>query len=245
MNLLTYVGGFCFFMDQEILKKELSVRSIIELSFKTLINNIKIYSIIVLIFNLPLYLYLFLVDISFDNFLSLESDQLLTIVLLSLITLFADILVIRVTNSIITNGSIKLNKLLKNSTDRIFPFFTTSLLVALYAQGLSMILIIPGIVFLIYVIFFGQIVVLRNYSLYEAIVFSFEIVYHKWWKVLGGTIAIIIISLVLTTVLDLAGFNSTDNFIPTFISYISTVASSITTIFFTILFLNLEATNNY
>ena len=228
----------------DLSKLELSNFQIFKHSFSLLVNNFKFYSLIVLLFNLPLYLALYILDFSIDDLTKFKLNEILILILLSIIVSIGDIFIIAATSKISKSKSFTFNSIFHSYKSRIFPYLTTSLLFIFFAQGLAMMLIIPGVLFAIYCLFYGQVVILRNYSLYEALVYSYEIVFKKWWKVFIGLILLGLFYMILELITEIVLITNDSKFFEFLIDYLKLIPGTISTIFLTNLFLNLEATNN-
>ncbi len=81
--------------------------------------------------------------------------------------------------------------------------FLTSLLAALIFIGLTLLLIIPGIIYYVYYAFFPQIVVLKNLNYKSALDYSKNLVKGRWWKVFGFMVMIMLLSLILGLIVSI------------------------------------------
>ena len=92
---------------------------------------------------------------------------------------------------------------LRKSLSRWASAIGTEILAGLIILGLALLLIVPGIIWLVYYYFSVYVVVLRNLGGKEALDYSKSIVQGQWWRVVGIAIVIGIVSNLLSLLLGM------------------------------------------
>lgn len=72
-----------------------------------------------------------------------------------------------------------------HSLSRFFPFLFTSILLGVLLVGLTILLIIPAIIFGVYWAFVTQTVLFRKRSFFKALSYSKSLVNDNWWRTAG------------------------------------------------------------
>lgn len=131
---------------------------------------------------------------------------------------------------------------LKLAVSKWWVAIITSLLMGLCVLGLSLLLVIPGIIFAFYWSFTAYIVILNNKSGMEAMNYSRSVVKHRWWKVFGYLIAFAFLSGIVSSIINLPLAKFSDHLAVSFVStLLSNIIFSYVSVASVIFFLNLEA----
>lgn len=119
----------------------------------------------------------------------------------------------------------------------------TELLLGLYLTGLTLLLVIPGVIYFVYWSFVSYAVALRQKAGGEALKYSKEIVTGRWWRVFGFGVALGLVMMGLVFAVDvITAPVATIKGIDFLINVGLDVAISYFTVVFSVFFLNLEAT---
>ncbi len=199
---------------------EFGILNVFSQSLKILSANPKLILAIFLIVYLPLDLLPVLFP-SLDQFQAYNSanaaqlgynpkfnfEYTLYSIIKGLVALFPSIAMIYVTSRLLGNENQNpINKKAKKITlsesytaakNKWLALFLTSLLATVILFGLTLLLIVPGIIYYVYYAFFPQIVVLKNLDYKNALDYSKKLVKGRWWKVLGFIVMLILLSLIM------------------------------------------------
>jgi len=141
----------------------------------------------------------------------------------------------------IAGVQISISDSLRYGLGRFLPVFGTVIFELLALVLLFMLLVIPGIIFLVFWVFTEQSVVLRRRSLMGALNYSKSLVNGRWWHVLGISLFIWLASMVASFALELLGGLAPGNYV---LAYIVSIATFLKTLFFLVIgivfFLNLD-----
>ncbi|MBP2653717.1 MAG: hypothetical protein H6Q73_1286 [Firmicutes bacterium] len=137
------------------------------------------------------------------------------------------------------NAKLKVKSILKIGFFRVGSCIFAIYLGMFICFGLSFLLIIPGIVWMLYYVFVQQAVVLRGVNSEKALVYSKSLVKGRWWRTFGKLLVIGLIYLVLCIGLVLIGkyFPSNVNII---LKSLISIVEVFLHIFVTIMFLNID-----
>ncbi len=135
----------------------------------------------------------------------------------------------------------------KFSFSRLSDVFWTSLLLSVIVLGLTLLLIIPGVIWSNNYSFTLAIVALRNLKGRAALEASKKLIYGQWWRVFGIYTAIAIPALVITfPILMLSRKVSDIKFLYIFAPLtIFNIVGAITTVMAIVLFLNTEYARDF
>jgi len=190
----------------ELKNHELSISNILALSLRLLSNNYKLLLPIFLIIYLPLDIIpLFFPQL--DSFQAYKTAQLNSSsisygytaygIIKGLLGMLATIAVIYAVNSIRAHRKITLKQCFLAAKERWLDLLLTSLLSAVILLGLTLLLIVPGIIYYIYYLFFSVIVVLKDLKYKEALDYSKNLVKGRWWKIFGFFLVLFALSFVI------------------------------------------------
>ncbi len=188
-------------MDQEIYKKEYSIGQILSESWKRFTQNFQIILLVVLVVYIPINMILFFVP--FDALLEQMGELQwfkayirIVQILEWLIGIIATMAIAYIVKQWIDGENVSFKEAIKKSLSRWFFAVWTNILLGIFLFLLTLLLVIPGVIYYVYWIFVIQVVVLHNKSWNDALDYSKNIVKGRWWKVLGyslvfGTLMII------------------------------------------------------
>lgn len=185
---------------------ELSILNILSFSLNLLRDNYKLLLSIFLIIYLPLdILPLFFPQL--DSFQAYKTTQLNNTslnwgytaygIIKGLLGMLATIAVIYATYCFTAQKKITLKQSYAAAKDKWIALLLTSLLSALILIGLTLLLIIPGVIYYVYYLFFSVVVVLKDLQYKEALDYSKKLVKGRWWKVFGFFLTLFIISFIV------------------------------------------------
>jgi hypothetical protein len=121
----------------------------------------------------------------------------------------------------------------------------TSILAGLILLGLTLLLIVPGIIWAVYYMFWLYIVALRNIGGKTALDYSKNLVTGQWWRVLGIIIVITLADLITGLIVNIPLWFLPDNLIVNVLSNTTLDAiSSLFTVISIVFFLNTDYLKN-
>lgn len=177
-------------MNTIVNKRKLAFTDIINEGLKIFFFKFKdVFLLLVLLF-VP---FSFL-NILFAENISLETNSatvvsvLLAILLLLvqfIIGLISAMSIAVIMEKVVENQTISLLEAVKFSVSKCWRAFTTSLLASLIVMGLTILLVIPGVIYWTYYIFVLYAVALRDKHGKEALNYSKILVVGQWWRVFG------------------------------------------------------------
>ncbi len=106
------------------------------------------------------------------------------------------------TEKIVTNKEITLAETFKIAASRWIPGLITSLLVAVIISILTLLFIIPGIIFGVYYLFWLPAVALREKSFKGALDYSKNLVQGQWWRIFGFILGIAVLVLIINLIIS-------------------------------------------
>lgn len=170
-------------MYSKIECKDLNFFELTSLSAKVFINRIIHIFIVILLFILPVriadfYIWTYVFKSNSHPFINLGIT-----IFENFLILIPTMLIIMIVSSELSNLDIKLSQLFKNSMYLWKGAIITTVIGNIINFLLLMLLIVPGIVWMVYYTFSMQVVTLRNLTGKEALNFSKFLVKGRWWKV--------------------------------------------------------------
>ena len=241
-------------MFEEIYEKEFGVRDVLTKTWLVYCKRFKAISTMMLIVSLPGIIINYLVlDNIVDklNHLTSSATLLLVVVIIVEITVGALISFMGLVGiSLIVEDTVKEdgNKInwetvLNKVFSKLPSYIGTNLLATLILFGLSLLFVIPGIIWNLYYIFITQVVFLREIGGKDALDYSKSLVKGRWWKVFWILVVIGLINMAVSFGTGVISF-----FLPgIFQAILTTCVDAVACVFFiacqTILFLNLDYLN--
>lgn len=235
-------------MTQEIYKKQFSVAKILTEAWKIFKENFQLILIITLIVYIPINIALAFVLID-DTWQSVFNFYRISQILELLIGVISTMAIAYAIKKKIEGKSITIKEALKKSISRWGPAVSTNIILGLFLFGLTLLLIIPGIIFYVYWFFAIFVVILKNKSGKKALDYSKQVVKGRWWTVAGYILIFsffaflsIIINEILYWILP-EGYLFNENLIFSILSYtIIDIIQSFFIVVLTIFFINFDAT---
>jgi hypothetical protein len=132
-------------------------------------------------------------------------------------------------------------EVLRFGASRWLSYFGTGLVLGIILGLWSLLLIIPGIIFGVFYIFWVNALVLRNFSGYDALTYSKSLVEGQWWKTFGITIVLFLACyggmFLVGLLLELIWDSVAVNMLVTLMDYL---AGAVLAVMQTVWFLNLD-----
>jgi len=140
-----------------------------------------------------------------------------------------------ITEKVVEGQGITWSRAMKYALSKLGSVFTTSILMYLILIGLSLLFVIPGVIYSVHYNFALFVVVLKNKNGMEALAYSKKLVEGQWWRVFATLLGFGAINTIVGAVLNL--FSSSPFFVilAIIISALFTIVSSTGMV---ILFLN-------
>ncbi|MBP2652742.1 MAG: hypothetical protein H6Q73_311 [Firmicutes bacterium] len=235
-------------MFDDIKERELGLGDIIKDGWAVYSQQITAIILITLLVYLPMNIagYFYAEYITRNPDLSIANivELFLGIFVLVIIAFIAQMAIVLIVEHAIKNDKSELNWMtaLRQAFFRLGSLVGSSFLGGLIIVGLTLFLVIPGIIWSIYYTFVLQVVVLRDVGGKKALDYSKSLVKGRWWRVFWKLLAVGIIYAVIASILGAA-----ENFLPECGGIITDTCASLAYAFYnvasTVLFLNLEYIN--
>lgn len=225
---------------------------LLEIAWDIFSKNFLNIVLIIATFSVPSYLMSELIPddlITFDyQYLSdLDFQHFLSGIIQGTLMLLADIGIIYLTINTLEGKKSDYNSLLAKGISCFPPMFLTNLILFLFLIGLAIMLFIPAIVFGVYWVFALIVVVYKGKNGLDALKESKDLVEGKWWliffySIIVGLLVSVASLLIEGALTSLTLFNDElSNFILSLvINFISYLIPTLSIIFFTILYYNLN-----
>lgn len=226
----------------------LSVKDILQRAFILFKENIKLILTVVLVVYIPLNLILEALPLSRlfveDPVRALKIYVRFAQLLEFLIGVIAAMAIVYALKNKLQGITITAKEALKKSLSKWPKAIVTGLLAAVCLLGLFLLLIVPGIIFLLYWAFITYIVILNDKWGWSALAYSKSIVSGRWWKLFGRGLALTAIGILITLILGGLGFFLPDYYaINVAFDIVIDFVMSFFTVAWLIVFLNLEETS--
>ena len=229
-------------MTQEIYQKQFSIGRILSESWKMFIENFQVILIITLVVYIPINIILSLVPIddSMEGFkLYLRIMQILE----GLIGIIATMAIAYAIKNKFDGKTVNAAEALKKALSRWGAAVGTNIMLGIFLLGLTLLLIVPGIIYYVYWIFVSLVVVLNDKSGKDALDYSKKIVEGRWWRVAGYSIVFAMLGIIVGVVVSIPYWFLPENFL---INIVTDTLIDILFSFFivalTIFFINFDAT---
>ena len=108
-------------------------------------------------------------------------------------------------NVLYRKKSMNFDETLKGGKKYFGKFFWFSVVELIFLGGLFLLLIIPGIIFSVFWIFAGYVLISENKGIIESFKESYKIVKDKWWKTFGYAILFGLVLFLVSIVFSIAG----------------------------------------
>jgi hypothetical protein len=228
----------------ELNEKHLPLGAILSISWNIVKRHILTILAVTLIIYIPIEILLCLIPFDkLDSYHSFTSYVRVTQVLELLFGVLATMGIAFLVENHIQGRTLGAGDVLKKAVNRWPSAVGTNIIAGLIIMGLTLLLIIPGVIWSVYYIFRTFVVVLRMKSGSEALKYSKSLVVRKWWKVFGYTFVFGIVTIGAASILGVIVGLFWDNFIVDFIlGVITDIMMSFFIVAQTVFFLNLDYT---
>lgn len=238
-------------MFKDIYEKEFGVRDVLTKAWLVYCKQFKALATMMLIVALPsIIINYFIIKYAAKlNHLTGNVTVVLAIVivmivaaLINFVGLLGSILIVEDTVKDDSN-KINWNTIFSTAFSKLPSYIGTNLLAAFILFGLSLLLVVPGIIWSLYYVFFTQVVFLRGIGGKDALDYSKSLVKGRWWKVFWILFVVGLIYMAICFGTGVISF-----FLPESFKIILNICMySVVFVFFiigqTILFLNLDYLN--
>lgn len=232
-------------MEQSLYKEQYTLGRILSQTWKLFTANFKFILSIILIVYIPVNIILSFIPIealSSDNPTEAFSAYIKIIQLTEgIFGIVATMAIAYGIGKILKREKVYYKEALKEAVHFWPTAIGTGLMEALFLLGLTLLLIIPGIIYGVYWSFSIFAIVFHRKSFMEALRYSKEVVQGRWWRVLGILFVFGILSLLAGLIVAIPFAFLPDYF---FVNIISDTAIDIVTSFFTVatvvFFINLD-----
>ncbi|QQG46128.1 MAG: hypothetical protein HYY55_04175 [Candidatus Niyogibacteria bacterium] len=204
-------------MEQEIYNKEYTIGKILSESWKKFKENFQLILLITLVVYIPVNIILAFIPIDalMEQWGTLRGFKIYMKVIQifeGLIGIIASMAIAYIIKSKIDGQTISFGQALKKSMSRWPAAIGTNILFGIFLLGLTLLLIIPGIIYYVYWSFVLYIVVLQDKSGKSALDYSKAIVKGRWWKVAGYSLVFGLLGLIVGVIAGVPYWFLPDNF---------------------------------
>lgn len=130
----------------------------------------------------------------------------LGIIILQLINLLISSTLIYYLNNKLSDKTLTLDEAFLKTTNKIWIILFTNIIFLMFLTGLSLLLIIPAVIFGVYWFLFLYAIIIRDKEYVNALIYSKKLIQGNWWRTLGYTILIGFIIGGINLVLNLISF---------------------------------------
>lgn len=229
-------------MTQEIYKNQFSIGKILSESWKRFTENFQLILIITLIVYIPINIILSFIPIgeSLENFGTyIRVIQILE----GSIGIIATMAIAYAIKNKIDGKSISIGEAFRKSLSRWGAAIGTNIILGIFLLGLTLLLIVPGIIFYVYWIFVTFVIILNDKSGNDALDYSKQIVKGRWWTVAGYSIVFGILGFIVGIIGGIPYWFLPENFLISIASNtIIDILMSFFTVVSTIFFINFDST---
>lgn len=235
-------------MEQEIYNKEYTIGKILSESWRKFKENFRLILLITLIVYIPINIILAFIPIDtlMEQQGTLQGFRIymkVIQILEGLIGIIATMAIAYAIKNKIDGKSIGIGEALKKSFSRWGAAIGTNIILGIFLLGLTLLLIIPGIIYYVYWSFVLYVVILQNKSGKSALDYSKTIVKGRWWKVAGYSLVFGILSLIVGIIAGAPYWFLPDNFLTSIATdTLIDVVSSFFTVVSIIFFINFDGT---
>ncbi len=229
-------------MVLEIYQKQFSIGKILSESWKRFTENLRLILIIALIVYLPINIIL--------SFVTLEETvwnfyALVIQLLKGLIGIIATMAIAYAIKSKIDKKSISIGEALRKSLSKWGAAIGTNIILGIFLLGLTLLLIVPGIIYSVYWIFVTFVVILNDKSGKDALDYSKKIVKGRWLTVAGYSIVFGVLGFLLAFVGGIFFWFLPEHFLTSIATdTLIDLLVSFFTVVLTIFFINFDSTKN-
>lgn len=230
----------------EINEQQLSLGEILSISWNIFKEHLFTILMVTLIIYIPINILLSLIPFdTSDSYHSLSLYMRVSQVLELLFGVLATMGIAFLVENHMQGRTLDAWNVLKKAVNRWASAVGTKIIAGIIIMGLSLLLIVPGLIWSVYYIFVTFVVALRMKSGSEALKYSKSLVVGRWWKVFGYTIVFGVVTIGVATIFGVIIGLFLDNLIVDFIlSVITDIMGSFYIVAQAVFFLNLEYTRS-
>ncbi len=189
-------------MEQQIYNEKFSIGKILTTSWSIFIKNYKLIISVTILTSIPInYLLSFLPES--ENIEGFIFYMRVSNVLEGLIGVVSIMAIAYAIKNFIDGSSVSIRDSLKKSVNRWPSAIGTSIYKGILITFLTLLLIVPGIIYSVYWAFAAIIVVLCDISGSDALDYSKQIVKDQWWRVAGYFLVFFLINLCISFVVSI------------------------------------------
>lgn len=239
-------------MFKDIYEKEFGIRDVLTKAWLVYCKQFKALATMMLIVSLPSIIinYCMIKYVAKLNHLTGSVTVVLAIVivmivaaLINFVGVLGSILIVEDTVKDDSN-EINWKTIFSTAFSKLPSYIGTNLLAAFILFGLSLLLVVPGIIWSLYYVFFTQVVFLRGIGGKDALDYSKSLVKGRWWKVFWILFVIGLIYMAMFFGIGMLSF-----FLPNALKVVFSICMYVVVFVFfivgqTILFLNLDYLKN-
>ncbi|MDH4330913.1 MAG: hypothetical protein OEV93_05200 [Candidatus Moranbacteria bacterium] len=227
---------------KKIYQKQFSVEELLSESWKSFTENFNAILQIILIIYVPINIVLYFVPVG-ESFESMRVYLKITQLLEGLLGILATLAIAFIIKNYIEKKSITVSEAFKKALSKWGVVILTGIIVSIFLFGLTLLLVVPAIIFGVYWSFTTLVVALNDKAYKAAMDHSKSIVKERWWTAVGYFIILGIIGLFVGAFLGITFVFLPENFIATVTAdTIVDIVFSFFTVAFVIMFLNFDAT---
>lgn len=229
-------------MDTKNQVKQYTIKPLLQETWKYFTENFKTITTIVLIVYIPINIIVSFVPPS-ETLRGLSQEIRIMNLLEFFIGIIATLAIAHVVNMRVQSKEVTFQDALKKALSKWPVALLTTLIAGLCLFGLTLLLIIPGIIFGIYWLFTAQAVILSDKSYMEAMKYSKQLVQNRWWVTCWFAWALAILTTLAALVIGAIFWILPDMQIVSIISNTSMdIVYAFMTVAYALLYLNFDAT---
>ena len=232
-------------MKHNISKKEYKLKDILSHSWDLFKNNFKLILIITLVVYIPLNILISFIPLeglmALDGYAAFRIHMRIVQLLESFIGVIAFMAIAFAVKTMLNKKAIGYKEAFKQAVARWPSAIWTKIIAGLFLIGLTILLIIPGVIYSIYWTFATLAVVLFDKSGKKALDYSKSVVKGRWWRVLGVMIVLQLLAFIIGLVVTAPFWLMPENVIlDLFSNTLIDVVFSFYTVTITVFFINLD-----
>jgi len=224
------------------MENELSIGSILSKAWDSYTSHFQLFLAIILSIYVPINLVLSFLpnEASMENFMM---QWRVIQALEGLIGIIATMAIAYAVKNILDKKEITFGQALTKSASRWGAAIGTGIILGFCLLGLTLLLIIPGIIFYIYWMFSIFVVVLMDKSGKDAMDYSKSLVKGRWWQVFGYTVLFSLLGIIVGVFASIPFLFMPEGIVTTFIdNMVFDILMAYFTIVSVVFFLELDAT---
>ena len=235
-------------MNQEITVKEYTIGQIFSESWRIFKEHFQIIALVTLVVYIPINIIIFLIPL--DALMSQEGAlrgfrvyMRMIQILEGLIGIIATMAITYIVKVAGDGGSVTLAQAFKKSLSRWPAAIWTSIIAGFFLLGLTLLLVVPGIIYSVYWSFILYVVIVNEKSGLIALKYSKTLVKGRWWKIVGFSSVFALVGFVAVMISGIPNYFLPENIAVTVTTYTFTdIVAAYFTVVSAIFYLNVDAT---